>query len=54
MKRFVKLSDLVGFGVSWFSVKDNSPRGVRSVPASLVRVGDLVVIDNYFYEVVEG
>ena len=53
-KRVIKLSELVKGGCSWFSVKDNSPRGVRSVPVSLVRVGDWLVIDNYFHEVVEG
>ena len=41
-------------GVTTFSKKDDSPRGCRTVPASEVKVGDEIVIDNYFTLVVEG
>lgn len=40
-------------GVTTFSRKDNSPRGCRTVLASEVKVGDEIVIDNYFTLVVE-
>lgn len=41
-------------GVTTFSRKDNSPRGCRTVSVSEIKVGDEIVIDNYFTLVVEG
>ena len=52
----ITISDLLNMaenGISTFSVKDNSPRGCKTVPASMVKVGDKVVIDNYFNLVVD-
>lgn len=40
-------------GVSTFSLKDDSPRGCKTVPVSEIKVGDEIVIDNYFAEVIE-
>lgn len=40
-------------GVSTFSRKDNSPRGCSTVSASEVKIGDEIVIDNYFTTIVE-
>lgn len=54
--REITISDLLNMaenGISTFSVKDNSPRGCKTVPASMVKVGDKVVIDNYFHLVVD-
>ena len=54
--REITISDLLNMaenGISTFSVKDNSPRGCKTVPASMVKVGDKVVIDNYFNLVVD-
>lgn len=36
-----------------YSVKDNSPRGCHTVPGSMLKVGDKIVIDNYFHEIIE-
>ena len=54
--REITISDLLNMaenGINTFSVKDNSPRGCKTVPASMVKVGDKVVIDNYFHLVVD-
>ena len=40
-------------GISTFSKKDESPRGCKTVLASEIRVGDEIVIDNYFTLVTE-
>lgn len=36
-----------------YSVKDNSPRGCHTVHGAQLQVGDKIVIDNYFHEIVE-
>lgn len=54
-KHIITLSDVkerTNNGVTTFSRKDDSPRGCRTVPASEVKVGDEIVIDNYFTLVV--
>ena len=35
-------------GITTFSRKDNSVRGCKTVEASEIKVGDEIVIDNYF------
>lgn len=40
-------------GVTTFLKKDNSPRGYSTVSASEIKVGDEIVIDNYFTIVVD-
>jgi len=39
-------------GVTTFSRKNNSLRGCETVSASEIKIGDEIVIDNYFTEVV--
>ena len=39
-------------GISTFSRKNNSVRGVETILAGEVKVGDKIVIDNYFHTVV--
>ena len=54
--REITISDLLNMaenGINTFSVKDNSPRGCKTISASMVKVGDKVVIDNYFHLVVD-
>lgn len=48
-KRTIRISELV---YDTYSVKDNSPRGCRTVTRSEVKVGDYVVINNRFTLVV--
>ena len=36
-----------------YSVKDNSPRGCHTVPGPMLKVGDKIIIDNYFHEIIE-
>jgi hypothetical protein len=38
---------------STYSVKDNSPRGCKTVKRKEIKVGDKIVIDNYFTLVTE-
>ena len=39
-------------GISTFSRKDNSVRGVETVSTDEIKVGDKIVIDNYFHTVI--
>lgn len=48
-----EVNELVKKGVTTFSRKDNSPRGCKTVSASEIKVGDKIVIDNYFTLIVE-
>lgn len=36
-----------------YSLKDNSPRGVKTIRKDDVKIGDYIVIDNYFTLVIE-
>lgn len=48
-----EVNELVKKGVTSFSRKDNSPRGCKTVSASEIKVGDKIVINNYFALIVE-
>ena len=48
-KRTIKITEL---DCDTYSKKDNSPRGCQVVSRTDVRVGDYIVIDNYFTLVV--
>jgi len=48
-----EVNNLIKKGVTTFSRKDDSPRGCRVVSASEIKIGDKIVIDNYFTQVVE-
>jgi hypothetical protein len=54
MKRTITMSELKNTGVNTWSVKDNSVRGITTKYTSEIKIGDKVVIDNYFTEVIEG
>ena len=41
-------------GISTFSRKDNSIRGVETVSADEIKIGDKIVIDNYFHTVIQA
>lgn len=40
-------------GITTFSKKDNSPRGCKTVSFNEIKIGDEIVIDNYFYEIID-
>ena len=48
-----EVNELVKKGVTSFSRKDNSPRGCTTVSTNEIKVGDKIVIDNYFTLIVE-
>ena len=52
MKHTISIQEVKAMGVNTFSLKDNSPRGIRTIYADEVKVGDKIVIDNYFHEVI--
>jgi hypothetical protein len=54
MTRTITINDLRKTGVESWSVKDNSVRGCTTKSTNDVCVGDKVVINNYFTEVIEG
>ena len=39
-------------GIDTMSLKDNSPRGVKTKSTSQVKLGDKIVIVNYFHTVI--
>ncbi len=43
-----EIQDMINNGITTFSMKDDSPRGCKTVSASSIKPGDKVVIDNYF------
>lgn len=56
MKRTITMKEIqnkINQGVTTFTVKDNSPRGCKTVFASEIKIGDKVVIDNYFTTVTD-
>lgn len=48
-----EIQNLINKGCSTFSLKDNSVRGYKTVCSDQVKVGDEVIIDNHFTEIVE-
>ena len=48
-----KVHEMARSGINTFSKKDDSPRGCKTVLASEVKVGDKIVVDNYFTLVTE-
>lgn len=48
----ISIKELREMGVSTFSVKDNSPRGIHNAYLGEVKIGDKVAIDNHFVTVV--
>jgi hypothetical protein len=52
MARTITISDLRKTGVESWSVKDNSVRGCTTKSTSDVHVGDKVVINDYFTEII--
>lgn len=53
MTREITIEALKEKNASTFSRKNNSPRGIEVIPASQIKPGDKVVIDNYFTLVTE-
>lgn len=51
--RTISINYLKTSEVKTWSVKDNSVRGIETKPTSQVKIGDKVVIDNYFTIVTE-
>ena len=51
--RTITLSELQATGIDSWSVKDNSNRGYTTKYTSEIKIGDKVVIDNYFTLVTE-
>lgn len=52
--RTITIAELKAFDISSWSVKDNSVRGYATKSTDEVKVGDKVVIDNYFTLVIES
>ena len=49
----VSIKELQESSVESWSVKDNSVRGITTKSTSEIKIGDKVVIDNYFTLVTE-
>lgn len=54
MERTITIKALQEMGVDSWSVKDSSPRGIRTAYTSEIKAGDRVVIDDYFTTVTEA
>ena len=53
MTREISIKELRKSNVDTYSKKDNSAKGCRTVCKSEIKVGDKVIIDNYFTLVIE-
>ena len=51
--RTISIKEIQESAVSTYSVKDSSVRGIATVSKGNVKIGDKVVIDNYFHLVTE-
>lgn len=47
-----EVKEKINNGVMTFMRKDNSPRGCACVSSYEIKVGDEIVIDNYFHTVI--
>lgn len=52
--RTITMNEIKKMNIESWSRKDNSVRGVCTVCSSELQVGDEVVLDNYFTEIIEG
>lgn len=52
MKRTITLAEL-DLTIT-YSVKDDSPRGCHTVSGAELKVGDEIVIDNHFHEIIDS
>lgn len=50
--RTITIDEIKKSNAETFSRKDNSVRGIETIRKSKVQVGDKVVIDDYFTEVI--
>ena len=48
----ITIKEIMESGYSW-NRKDNSPRGCETVSCTQIKVGDKVVVNNYFTVVTE-
>lgn len=48
-----EVQEQIANGIMTFSKKDDSPRGCRVVSAGDIKVGDEIIINNYFTLVTE-
>lgn len=51
--RTITIGEIMENPCNTFSKKDNSVRGCSTVSKSELQIGDKVVIDNYFTEIIE-
>lgn len=49
-----EVNTMIEKGITTFSRKNNSPRGCETISSDEIKIGDKIVIDNYFHEVVEN
>ena len=52
--RTITMSELKATGTQSWTVKDNSVRGATTKYISEIQIGDKVVINDYFTEIIEG
>lgn len=48
-----EIQELIKRGVGTFERKNDSPRGCECVSASEIKLGDKVVLNNYFTTIIE-
>lgn len=53
MKHTITMKEIQDDNCNTFMKKDNSVRGCSCVMKSTLQIGDKVVIDNYFTEIIE-
>lgn len=48
-----EVQNMINNGITTFSKKDDSPRGCKTVSVNEIKIGDKVVINNYFTTIIE-
>jgi len=51
--RTITINEIMEMESNTFSKKDNSVRGISTVSKDQLQIGDKVVLENYFTEIVE-
>ncbi len=54
MSHVISMDNVRQLNVFSFSKKDSSPRGVKTILKSDLKVGDIIVVGNYFTTIVES
>lgn len=54
MIKTITIDEIKASTINTYSVKDNSPRGIHTAYKKDIKAGDIILINDYFYKVIEN